>query len=141
MRHNYLRRHENLKDVGSWSVGTTGFEIVAQIMGSGPECDQERVIMTEKDAIVLGFGLTDFAVGAAEDIFNASYISGKATIMREDRQPNGERGRTILIFENGVNDTRVEVVMTDYDALEFAKALSNQALDMLIAPRHEAAGI
>ena len=136
MIHNKLRRLEKDHNMGHWAVAKNAMvndEILAQIMSSAPGCDQERVSMSIDSALSMAITLKEVATGQRQDTQNIVVDLGSVEI----RPVEGAVHVTMAGGVCAIGDSSVTAVMADYDAIEFAEALSGQAFDLLVRQKVE----
>ena len=130
MLHHYLRRHENVSQVGSWSFAPAADRsqgMLFQIMGPAPECDQERVALTHSTAFTLAEVLRK---AAAATIPVAQTIPHPTAHINVRRQRGEDYVRVHMT--GGVVGDDVTVLMAPYDALELARAIYDRTLQVQI---------
>jgi hypothetical protein len=136
MIHNRLRRLEKDHDMGHWAVARNAMvddEVLAQVMSSAPDCDQERVSMSIDSAIAMAITLKEVVTGQRKETQNIVVRLGTVEIQSVD----GMIHVTMTGGACAIGDSSVTAVMADYDALEFAESLSGQAFDLLVRQRIE----
>ena len=126
MLHNYLRRLEGNQDVGSWSFAPAAMRsmgMLFQIMGPGPDCEQERLLLSRKASLQFADALREAINEQSDFNFELSDENSCALILKE----SGEDGLRIEL-----RDTRLERSVTAsfaiYDALELASAIYTDTL-------------
>ena len=136
MIHNKLRRLEKDYDMGHWAVAKNAMvddEVLAQIMSSAPGCDQERVSMSIDSALAMAIILKEVVTGQRQEPQNIVVRLGTVEIRPVDD--------IVHVTMSGgacaIGDSSVTAVMADYDAIEFAEALSGQAFDLLVRQKVE----
>lgn len=136
MIHNNLRRLEEDHDLGHWAVAKNAMvddEILAQVMSSAPDCDQERVSMSIDSAIAMAIALKEVVTGQRQETQNIVVRLGTVEIQSVDDMIHV----TMTGGACAIGDSSVTAVMATYDALEFAESLSGQAFDLLVRQRIE----
>ena len=130
MIHNSLRRHEGQNDQGSWSFAPCADRskgMLFQIMGPGPACDQERVVLTHVGA----FSLADALRAAASTQFPMDHTLRDGTAHITLTKSRGSDDIAIRLTGGTIGDD-VTASMLPYDALEAAMAIYHRTLEVQI---------
>lgn len=128
MIHNYLRRHEGNRNVGNWSFAPCAERekgMLFQIMGPGPECDQERVLISRGNAYALAASLRRAVV----ETEGMSHTIGEGTArIFIEKKPGADHFHVRL--NGGMIGDDVTVSMLGYDGLEIAQMIYEKTLQV-----------